>query len=115
MAGLTDAERAAWDADGVFVVRDLFPAPQLAALQSEASRLISAELAMSRLAHSRGSNAAPASVRSMVSRTAGHSSSEQEDEMEMELEKEMIAMELVIDKLHGGTWHARQNEGQSRN
>ena len=44
MAGLTDAERAAWDADGVFVVRDLFPAPQLAALQSEASRLISAEL-----------------------------------------------------------------------
>ena len=59
-------------------------------------RSVSAELARNRLAHLRGIYAAPASVRSMVSRKAGHSSSEEEDKMEMEVEKEMIAVELVF-------------------
>ena len=44
MVGLTEADRAAWDAEGVFVVQNLFSATELAVLQSEAERLLSAEL-----------------------------------------------------------------------
>ena len=69
-------------------------------MPAEASwvRLASAELARSRLAHLRNIRAAPASARSMVSRTAGHSSSsEEEDVTEMEMDKEIIEMEKVID------------------